>query len=298
MRLDTDEAARLAVFLAQRTKLLRLAYRHLGSVSEAQDIVQDAWLKFAGAENVQNGPRLLSVIVTRLCLDQAKSAAARRLSYVGEWLPEPADASFEDASDAALDISFAVMRTLERLSPSERAAFFLHDVWDLSFEEVGAALAKSPAACRKLASRARAALIDARTRFKPSSAELDRLVAAFEASLRSGDPSSLKTLLSADIQLVTDGGGRKIAALNVIVGPDAVARFLLGVAAKTPEGSLTSISRRLLNGSPALLVMIGGELDSTYSFDLDADGRVRGIYVVRNPEKLAHISADGATPEA
>jgi len=287
------EADRLETFIAQRTRLLRLAYRHLGSVSEAQDIVQEAWLRFAGADEVKDGPRLLSVIVTRLCLDHAKSAAARRLAYVGEWLPEPADTQFDDASDSALDISFAVMRTLERLSPTERAAFFLHDLWGLPFEEVGAALAKSPAACRKLASRARTSLAGSRKRFKPSNADLERFVSTFLASMQSGDLSSLKALLADDIQMVSDGGGRKLSALKAISGADAVARFMFGIANKNAQADTTSMALCQLNDAPALLILIGGKIDSTFSIDLGDDGLVRGVYMVRNPDKLSHLDAGG-----
>jgi RNA polymerase sigma-70 factor, ECF subfamily len=283
---------RLAAFLAQRKRLLRLAYRHLGSVAEAEDIVQEAWLRFGKAEKIEDAPRLLSTIVTRLCLDRAKSAEARKLNYVGAWLPEPvAGEAFEAADDLTLDISFAVMRTLEHLSPAERAAFFLHDLWDLSFDEIGATLSRSPAACRKLASRARAALAGAREqRFHPAPEDLARFVETFRNSVERGDPAPLKALLAHDAELVSDGGGKKQAALNVLHGADAVARFLIGVARKNVDVDEVGGYPAVINDAPGLVVTIAGEIDQIFSFDVDAEGLVRTIYIVRNPDKLAGLA--------
>ena len=283
---------RLAAFLAQRKRLLRLAYRHLGSVAEAEDIVQEAWLRFGKADSVEDAPRLLSTIVTRLCLDRAKSAEARKLAYVGAWLPEPvAGEAFEAADDQTLDISFAVMRTLENLSPAERAAFFLHDLWDLSFDEIGATLSRSPAACRKLASRARAALAGAREqRFHPRPEDLARFVEVFRGAVERGDPAPLKALLAHDAELVSDGGGKKQAALNVLTGADAVARFLIGVARKNVDVDEVGGYPAVINDAPGLVVTIAGEIDQIFSFDMDGDGLIRTIYIVRNPDKLTGLA--------
>lgn len=284
--------ARLAAYLAQRKRLLRLAYRHLGSVGDAEDIVQEAWLRFSEAGTVEDAPRLLSTIVTRLCLDRAKSAAARKLDYVGEWLPEPATGEdFAAAEDRSLDISFAVMRTLEHLSPAERAAFFLHDLWDLSFEEIGSTLSRSPAACRKLASRARAALAEAKQRFLPKAGDLERFVAVFQGAVEAGDPAALKALLAEEAELVSDGGGKTKTALNVIHGADAVARFLIGVVRKNVDPQAMSAAPAVINDSPGLVVTIAGAIDQTFSFDLDAKGMIRTIYIVRNPDKLMRLHA-------
>ena len=283
---------RLVAFMAAKTRLLRLAYRHLGSVADAEDVVQEAWLRFEGAGEVRDAPRLLSTIVTRLCLDRTKSAAARREIYVGPWLPEPvAGTGQEPSEDAALDISFAVMRALERLSPAERAAFFLHDLWELSYEEIAQTLARSPQTCRKLVSRARGALGEARQRYRPSREEVERLVTVFRASVEDGDPARLKALLAEDAELIGDGGGKVLAALNPILGADAVSRFLVGIAGKLPAGTETSAEPTTINDQPALLIRINGALDHTLAFDVDADRRIRTIYIVRNPDKLARLQA-------
>ncbi len=288
-----EASDRLDAFMSHRKRLLRLAYRHLGSASEAEDIVQEAWLRFSGAAQVDDPSRLLSTIVTRLCLDRAKSAEVRHLDYVGQWLPEPATgASFEAADDRSLDISFAVMRTLERLSAAERAAYFLHDLWDLSFDEIGKTLSRSPEACRKLASRARNAIKQAPHRFTPSERDLDRFVAVFRTSVESGDPAPLKALLAEDAELVSDGGGKKIAALNVIHGADAVSRFLFGIARKNPDPGSLRVVRTTINDAPSLIVFLSGEIDQTFAFDLDCEGRIRAIYIVRNPDKLARLQED------
>lgn len=290
---DETEAQRLASFLAEEKRLLRLAYRHLGSVAEAEDIVQEAWLRFSVVAEVRDARHLLSTIVTRLCLDRIKSARARRESYVGPWLPEPAvGEAFIEASDSALDISFAVMRVLERLSPAERAAYFLHDLWGFSFEEVADTLQRSPAACRKLASRARAALGSEATRFQPDLSQVERLADAFRTSVETGDPVALKALLAEEAELISDGGGKVLAALNIIAGADAVSRFLFGVAGKAVKVATVELQVAVINGAPGLVVLIDGSVDQTLTFDLDANGSVRTIYMVRNPDKLACLRAD------
>ena len=286
--------ASLPVFLEHRRRLTRLAYRYLGSVADAEDVVQEAWLRFEGAQPAREPARFLSTIVTRLCLDRLKSARHRREVYVGEWLPEPVVGEpAAGEGDTALDISFAVMRALERLSPAERAAFFLHDLWDLPFEEVGEVLARSPEACRKLASRARRNLTDARQRFKPSALDVERLADALKVSVETGDPGVLKAMLAADAELVTDGGGKVLAARNVIHGADAVARFLVGVASKSSVLGEVVVTHADINDAPGMLVLIGGVLDQTFAFDLDEAGLVRAIYVVRNPDKLRAVGGRG-----
>jgi RNA polymerase sigma-70 factor (ECF subfamily) len=207
-------------------------------------------------------------------------------------LPEPVtgvDAAGPD--DEALDISFAVMRTLERLSPPERAAFFLHDLWGMTFEEVGTVLSRSPATCRKLASRARTRLAEARRRFRPDRAAADRLAAALREAVARGDPAPLKAVFADDIELVGDGGGKVITVRNVIRGADAVARFLVGVATKNPLAGETALAQAVVNDAAALLVMIRGTVDQVMAFDLDSAGRIKGLYLVRNPDKLAAVRA-------
>ncbi|MBO6717755.1 MAG: RNA polymerase sigma factor SigJ [Rhizobiaceae bacterium] len=286
-----DGTDKLDAWLGQRERLVRLAYRYLGSASEAEDVVQDAWLRFADGPQALEPARYLSRIVTNLCLDRLKSARARRETYVGPWLPEPIAGEApgpDEAGDAALDISFGVMRSLERLSPQERAALFLHDLFDLTFEEIGETLHRSPAACRQMAVRARTALKSSKQRFKPSTEDVDRFVARLTQTLQTGDLEPLKALLAADVEFISDGGGKVSAARNVVAGADNVARLLLGLARKR---DIEDIDPRpvAINGAPGLLLVIGGYLDQTMSFGLDADGRISAIYVVRNPDKLTRV---------
>lgn len=285
---------RLAAYLGERRRLVRLAYRYLGSVSEAEDAVQDAWLRFAGAEKPDDAPRYLSRIVTNLCLDRLKSARARREAYVGQWLPEPligqAGAVDPNTGDAVLDISFSVMRALERLSPLERAALFLHDLYDVPFEEVGETLKRSPAACRQMASRARRTLRQDVRRFPATENDIARYVTGFERAMASGDLEPLKRLLAEDVEFIADGGGKAAAAMNVLVGRDPVAKFLVGVARKNPDPEHTAIVPAIINGGPGLVVSLAGVVVQTMSFAVDASGAIAAVYVVRNPDKLSGVN--------
>lgn len=290
---DQDHEQRLAIYLAERRRLLRLAYRYLGSVAEAEDAVQDAWLRFSAAGPVAAPARFLSRTVTNLCLDRLKSAARRRETYVGPWLPEPiveaAGAVEPETGDAALDISFAVMRALERLSPLERAALFLHDLCDVPFDEIGQTLRRSPAACRQLAVRARRAVRAHHARFAASEDDVSRFVAGLAEAVATGDIEPLKRLLAADAEVVSDGGGKVRAALNVLSGAERVARFLVGVARKNPRRDRTSVMAARINDAPGLVVVIDGRIDQTMSLALDAGGAIAGVYVVRNPDKLVRV---------
>ena len=219
-----------------RGRLLGLAYRMLGSRSDAEDIVQDAYLRFAAAQDVHNPEAFLVTIVTRLCLDRLKSARAQREVYVGPWLPEPVcDAeglSPDAATELADDLSFALLLALDRLSPMERAAFLLHDVFDTPFSEIAAMLDRSEAACRQLATRARRAVRDERPAPAATPDSHARLLMAFSEAVTSGNVARLAELLREDAVAITDGGGRKTAALNPIMGADKIARFFIGLAGK------------------------------------------------------------------
>lgn len=287
------EDPRLTAYLGERHRLARLAYRYLGSASEAEDIVQDAWLRFAGVDAPEDAPRLLSRIVTNLCLDRLRSAQARRETYVGPWLPEPiverVGAVEPDTNDAALDISFSVMRALERLSPLERAALFLHDLYDVPFDEIAETLKRTPVACRQMASRARRMLKQEQSRFPTSNEDVARFVAVFEKAMRGGDIEPLKALLAADVEYVSDGGGKVLAAINVLLGSEAVAKFMVGVARKNPDPVHTVVAPAVINGSPGLVVTIAGKVEQTMSFEVNAHGAILGVYVVRNPEKLVDV---------
>lgn len=275
-----------------RGRLLGLAYRMLGSRSEAEDVLQDAWLRFASVDpaTVRNEEAYFVTTVTRLCLDRLKSARARREIYVGPWLPEPVfdaeELSPHSAVELADDLSFALLLTLQNLSAPERAAFLLHDVFDTPFSEVAEALGKSEAACRQLAARARKAVTASRRERRPPPEEHRALLESFAAAASSGDPSRLKSLLAEDAVSLTDGGGVKRAALNPIRGADRVARFFTGLIAKlTAQGSKVAFEPATVNGEPGLLLFLDGELDETMSIAVE-NGRIAAVYVVRNPEKL------------
>jgi RNA polymerase sigma-70 factor (ECF subfamily) len=276
-----------------RGRLLGLAYRMLGSRSDAEDVVQDAYLRFAGASVVHNPEAFLVTIVTRLCLDRLKSAKAQREIYVGPWLPEPVFDAEGLAADAATeladDLSFALLLALDRLSPLERAAFLLHDVFDMPFSEVARMLDRTEAACRQLATRARRAVQDARPAPTATPDNHARLLSAFSQAVASGDVSRLAGLLREDAVAVTDGGGRKTAALNPIMGATKIARFFIGLADKTAGGDIR-IEPTMINGTVGALLYMDGEVDHSLSMAIDGD-RIAAIYIVRNPDKLRHVPA-------
>ena len=279
-----------------RGRLLGLAYRMLGSRSDAEDVVQDAYLRFAGAQDVHNAEAFLVTVVTRLCLDRLKSARAQREVYVGPWLPEPVfDAeglSADTATELADDLSFALLLALDRLSPLERAAFLLHDVFDTPFSEIAAMLDRTEASCRQLASRARRAVRDERP---PPAATPDshaRLLQAFGEAVASGNVARLAEILRADAVALTDGGGRKTAARNPIVGAEKIARFFIGLAAKN-AGHDIRIEPAMINGAFGALLYLDGELDHTMSMAISGE-KIAAIYIVRNPDKLRHLPAAAA----
>ncbi len=280
-------------FETHRPALTGLAYRMLGSRAEAEDVVQDAYLRWHAADraSIEHPRRYLGTVVTRLCLDRMKSARARREIYVGPWLPEPVvDERFADetAGELAHDISIALMLLLERLSPLERASFLLHDVFGLDFSEVARALGRGEAACRQLAARARAHIDAGRPRFSASREEGSRLLAAFQRAAASGDMAALTAILADDAVLYSDGGGKRAAALNPIRGADRITRFLAGISRKSP--SLLALDARpaAVNGLAGFVLReADGSLD-TLAID-HRDGRITAVYLTRNPEKLRHV---------
>ena len=274
-----------------RRRLLGLAYRMLGSRSDAEDVVQDAYLRFAGADDVRNTEAFLVTIVTRLCLDRLKSAKAQREIYVGPWLPEPVfdtdGLSTEAATELADDLSFALLLALDRLSPQERAAFLLHDVFEVPFSEIATMIDRSEPACRQLATRARRAVRDERPLPAAAPDHHADLLQAFLEAVASGDLSRLTGLLREDAVALTDGGGRKAAALNPVHGADKVARLFIGLAAKGGAGHDVRIEPAMINGSVGALLYLDGELDHTISIGIDGE-KIAAIYLVRNPDKLRH----------
>lgn len=291
-----------ASFEPHRRRLLGLAYRMLGSMAEAEDAVQEAYLRWhdADRESVDDARAYLTTTTTRICLDVLKSARVRREKYVGPWLPDPITDTASLAPDAqtelAEDLSVALLLALERLSPLERAAFLLHDVFDYSFTQVADALGRNEAACRQLASRARTHVRDARSsgsmpvRGAPSAVDEKhaQLLSAFITASRSGDVATLTRLLANDARVVTDGGGKAAAALNVIEGADRAAAFLAGVVRKGWTDDMT-LRFDMINGLPGLILSGPRGLVQTTAFELEGD-TIKAIYVVRNPDKLRHLT--------
>ena len=288
-------------FEPHRRRLLGLAYRMLGSLAESEDAVQDAYLRWHDVDRDQvTDPRaFLTTATTRICLDALKSARARREQYVGPWLPEPVVDTKALAPDAqtelAEDLSVALLLALDRLSPLERAAFLLHDVFDCSFSDVARALDRSEAACRQLASRARTHVREARPRdesvardrMDEATTRHEELVSAFVDASRSGDLDALMSMLAEDARLVADGGGKVQAALNVIEGANRISRFIIGVGPRGLEG--TTLRFRPVNGLPGLIAYSPDGYVQSVAFEIEGD-RIRTIYSVRNPDKLRHLT--------
>ncbi|MGF7150673.1 RNA polymerase sigma-70 factor (ECF subfamily) [Sphingomonas zeicaulis] len=281
----SDDAA--SSFDPLRPRLIRVAYRMLGSVADAEDIVQDAFIRWMGADRaaVREPEAFLRRTVTRLCLDQLKSARAQRETYVGPWLPDPVVETEEDADE---DVTLPLLLALERLTPLERAAFLLHDVFGLGFEEVAATIQRDPAACRQLAARARAHVREARPRHAIERRHGLELAEAFFAASRSGDMTALGAMLAADVSIHSDGGGKRPAAPAPILGRSNVMKVHKALAILFARHGSQLVHVGLINGLPGFVTREGdGELQTT-ALDI-ADGRINAIYVMRNPDKLRHL---------
>ncbi len=287
-------------FEALRPELVRHAYRMLGEYGEAEDVAQDAYLRWDAAFDkapVQDERALARTIVTRLCLDRLRSARARREVYVGPWLPEPviSDNSDDPAAAAALsdDISFALLLALERLAPLERAAFLLHDVLDVPFAEVAQTLGRAEPAVRKLATRARDHVRDAGRHSRTDRKELLRIRDAFMAAVQGDDPSALERLLANDVVFTSDGGGKAPAATVPVIGPERVTKLLFGLKEKQGWRDVVRMEVAMLNGLPGIVTFNRAGVQDVAALQIDDDGRVAAIYVVRNPEKLQTVARAG-----
>lgn len=284
---------------AERPRLLGVAYRMLDSLSEAEDVVQEACLRWHDKrpDDLREAGAWLTTVTVRLALDQLRSARTRREQYVGPWLPDPLPTDDPDPFDEAArreDLSLALLLALEALGPMERAAFLLHDVFEYPFADIADTLETSPANCRQLASRARRKLKAERPALQASRAELDRLFDTFAAACAARDLDGLLQVLSDDAVLLSDGGGKALAALNPLFGADAVARFLIGIAGKAPAGLV--VRRQEINDAPAMVGFVDDEAIFTMSIDVAVDGdggRIRRVLAVRNPDKLAHLTPPG-----
>ncbi|MCK9897264.1 sigma-70 family RNA polymerase sigma factor [Frankia sp. AgB32] len=342
---DGRASALAAAFEAERSHLRAVAYRLLGSLADAEDVVQEAWLRLerVDADEIVDLRSWLTVVVSRLCLDQLRSARGRREGYVGPWLPEPLVTGLGDSgaagggsvdvgapvADAALvtgaavpvasgsaggsgalgavdpadrvtlaeSVSLAMMVVLEALSPAERTAFILHDVFGYDFGEIAEATGRTPAAARQLASRARRHVRDRSVRFDPDPARRRRVAEAFLAAAAGGDLAGLLALLNPDAVVRSDGGGLTKAARRPVLGADRVARFVLGIIAKGVRNAVAEPSMRLVmvNGEPGLAAYEGTALRFVAALHV-ADGRIAEINIVANPEKLRHLSPTPAGP--
>ncbi len=279
---DWDEAT----FEAHRPLLFSIAYRMLGSVSEAEDVMQDAWLRARQDEHADvHSPRgYLTTIVTRLCIDHLRSAERTRMEYPGPWLPEPLTEPNQESAELASSLTTAFLVLLERLAATERAVFLLREVFDLDFDEIARSVGKSEANTRQILARARGRLRESRPRFTVSRGESEEIVQRFRHACVTGSVEELMAVLQADATLVADGGGKVAAATRPVLGADRVAKFVLGYAGKM-HWSESDLQLVTINGVSGLLLRHPTSGTGTYSFDI-ADGRIRAIYVVRNPDKL------------
>lgn len=289
MRTATDER----VFEEHRRLMFGVAYRMLGSVQEAEDVVQDAYLRFQNAGAEPEHPKAYFVtIVTRLSMDRLKSARMQREEYFGTWLPEPLVVSVDTAATpeqaVALeaDVSMAFLVMLERLTPAERAVFLLREVFDYDYGDIAPVVQKSEAACRQLFRRARERLSVEQKRFAPSEDQLRTMTATFGRAASEGDMAGLMAILAHDVVVYSDGGGKARAAVNPVFGAEKVARFIIGVAKKE---SVLHGQIRHVNGEPGLVLFTPkGRPHSVLCIDV-VDGRIRRVFAVRNPDKLLRV---------
>ncbi|MBB1250557.1 sigma-70 family RNA polymerase sigma factor [Rhizobium sp. G21] len=279
-----------AIFETHRARLLRIAYRMLGSRSEAEDVVQNAWLRWVASDRsgVSAPYPFLARVVTRLCLDEMKSARARRETYVGAWLPEPLVETQEESLEED-DLTLTLMMALERLSPLERAAFLLHDVFGVPLGEVADTLHREAAAVRQLAVRARRNIQAARPRFPVERVEGERIARAFFAASTSGDTATLRTLLAENAVLRADGGGKVLAFINPITGLERLLRLYDAVRGKWGEGWAEMLEPVWIDGLPGYISRERGGILQTTALAIE-DGRITAIYITRNPDKLRHVA--------
>ncbi|KOU58122.1 RNA polymerase sigma24 factor [Streptomyces sp. MMG1533] len=287
----TDPATE--TFVAHRNLLFTVAYEMLGSAADAEDVLQETWLRWAKVDlgQVSDERAYLVRITTRQSLNRLRTMKRRREAYVGQWLPEPMLTAPDVAEDVELaeSVSMAMMLVLERLSPTERAVFVLREVFDVSYDEIAEAVDKSPAAVRQIAHRARRHVDARRPRKMVSPSETRAAVESFRRALETGNPQDLLDVLAPEVVLVSDGGGVKRAALRPIIGAEKVVRFYLGGVGKT--GGTITCDPTVVNGTAALVVRLDGELDGIMAIRVE-DARITGLYYVRNPQKLTHVESE------
>jgi RNA polymerase sigma-70 factor (ECF subfamily) len=295
MKMSDDHAIDRATeaFVAHRNLLFTVAYEMLGSAADAEDVLQETWLRWVEVhlEQVRDQRAYLVRIATRQALNRLRTMSRRKESYVGPWLPEPLLTAPDVAQDVELaeSVSMGVMLVLETLSPTERAVFVLREVFDVSYDEIAAAVDKTPAAVRQIAHRARRHVDARRPREVVSQSERRAALESFMRALEGGDLQGLLDVLAPEVVYMGDGGGVKHAAVRPIVGADKVARLLVGGLSK--NSIPITLSPTMVNGNPALAVHLDGELDGIVAARVEY-GRITGLYFVRNPEKLSHIASE------
>jgi RNA polymerase sigma-70 factor (ECF subfamily) len=288
------------IFEAERPRLTGIAYRMLGELATAEDVVQEAWLRWQKSDraDVEDPRAFLATITVRLALDAMRAARARRETYVGPWLPEPLlpddVRAFAPAPDAraelASDLSVALLHVLERLSPEERAAFILHDAFDCDYAGIAAMLGKNEAACRKLVSRARERVRRDRPRYRVNKDAHREMLHRFAQASATADTATLAKLLAPDVITYTDGGGKVGAALRPIYGADKVMRFFVAISRKAAARFTFRFQPAEFNGRPALVMLADGDVYLTLSIETDGS-RITRVFVMRNPDKLARVAA-------
>jgi RNA polymerase sigma-70 factor (ECF subfamily) len=282
-------------FVAHRNLLFTVAYEMLGSAADAEDVLQETWLRWAGVDldTVQNQRAYLVRIVTRQALSRLRTLRRRKESYVGPWLPEPLLTAPDVADDVELadSVSMAMLLVLETLTPTERAVFVLREVFDLAYDEIAEAVDKNPAAVRQIAHRAREHVAARRPRGVVSAAETRGALEAFQRAVETGDLQRLLDILAPDVVALSDGGGLKQAVPRPIVGAGKVARLL--AAGLERAGAQMSVEPVQVNGCPALIMRLNGEIDGVVAVRVE-DGLVTGLYYVRNPEKLSRVERETA----
>ncbi|RKS09416.1 RNA polymerase sigma-70 factor (ECF subfamily) [Nocardiopsis sp. Huas11] len=292
---DTHEDSATEAFVAHRNLLFTVAYEMLGSATDAEDVLQETWLRWVGVdlETVRNQRAYLVRIASRQALNRLRTLGRRKESYVGPWLPEPLLTSPDVAEDIELadSVSMAMMLVLETLAPTERAVFVLREVFAVDYDEIAQAVDKSPAAVRQIAHRARTHVAARRPRDVISQSESQAALTAFRRAIETGDLQGLVDILAPDVVALGDGGGVKQALPRPVVGADKVARLL--AVGLEQYGRAMSVEPVQVNGYPALKLWLDGELDCVVALRID-DGLVTGMYTVRNPDKLAHV--DQETP--
>jgi len=280
-------------FVAHRNLLFTVAYEMLGSAADAEDVLQETWLRWADVDRaeVRDERAYLVRITTRLSLNRLRTLGRQRETYVGPWLPEPLLTAPDVAEDVELaeSVSTAMLLVLETLTPTERAVFVLREVFDVGYDEIAAAVDKSAAAVRQIAHRARSHVEARRPRVEVSREDTRRVLATFHEALATGDLQRLLDVMAPDVVLLSDGGGVKQAALRPILGADKVLRWFVGVAGRVP-GPVTA-EEVLVNGAPGLRLTAGGELDTVATLKIE-DGRVTALYLVRNPHKLGYVATE------